>query len=219
MLLLKRIDTKRNQEVALIVSNREVKENLPYKVISYKTHVARDILTQVFHFDKTVISVDQIDYEVIKTKSNFEDRYCSGLGNILADINIKPRGGYISSITNNRYELIDVLLYSPYTKCYECAHVTYDHEESDCFMDISIYKNFVYKYENPGLKLRICTNNSSSYSHVSLNEESLLHMYGYNVNQQDGLSKSRRQQLLAEVIDLELMSRQCEPFSVNSYQV
>ena len=62
MLLLKRIDTKRNQEVALIVSNREVKENLPYKVINYKTHVARDILTQVFHFDKTVISVDQIDY-------------------------------------------------------------------------------------------------------------------------------------------------------------
>ncbi|MCC8074005.1 MAG: hypothetical protein LIO62_07770, partial [Clostridiales bacterium] len=90
---------------------------------------------------------------------------------------------------------------------------TFDKEKNMAFIDISIYKNFVKKYGNPGIciiseadfdKPVFDTNGKISYD--ELNAESILKIYGYAVNKNDNLSSSKRQELLAEIIDLDIMS-------------
>lgn len=66
----------------------------------------------------------------------------------------------------------------------------------------------IHPYGKPDLDLEMdSTQRSSGSSFDDLNSQSFLNSYGYNVNQTEGLSESYRQELLAEVIDLELMSQ------------
>lgn len=203
LLLMKPIDkgSKATNELAVIVGNekREIRSDI--QVIDYKAGETRRLLTDVFKRDKKEVDYSDRRYHVYyrKLKDSYADL-------ILDSVVIQSGGGYYSSIKNKRYKLVDVLMYSPYTQKYEIMHATYDSEEYMCFVDISIFQAFISKYGNPGIKIYPPKSNGL-YSDF-LNEESLLHAFGYTVNQKDNLSDSKRCAILAEVIDLELMQPQ-----------
>lgn len=119
-------------------------------------------------------------------------------------ITIKTDGGYSTSIKNRNSELIDLLLYSPYNDIYECVHATHNKEEDICYMDISIYRSFIKKFGNPGLWLDFPMATSARIG--ELNEESILRGYGYSVAKNENLSSVERKELLAELVDLEILT-------------
>ena len=147
-----------------------------YTVISYKEYSSRLLLSKIFHEKCLKIEYenhlyDNILVSNIDTTSPYE-------------IEIKKNGG-ISMIDN--CELIDILLYSPYTKAYEIARASYNRKNRSFYMDKSIYKNFLKKYGDPG----IIVYNLSLIDNSTINmwrEESPLYSYGYSVNQKDNIN-------------------------------
>lgn len=203
LLLMKPIDKKHRatDELALIIGNKEQIVRSDVMILDYKNDKTRQVLTDVFRHHKKVISYAGVKYRVYYKKTQ-------ALHNnlVINKITIQSGGGYYSSLKSSQYQLIDVLMYSPYTQKYEVVHATYDSTESMSYIDISIFRDFVSNYGNPGIELRPY-NPNGRYS-GEWNEESLLHAYGYTVSQQDNLSDRERCAILAEVIDLELMKPQ-----------
>ena len=119
-------------------------------------------------------------------------------------ITIKTDGGYSTSIKNKNSELINLLLYSPYNDIYECVHATYNKEEDICYMDVSIYRQFIKEFGNPNLRLDFSTATGGRIG--ELNEESILKGYGYSVAEKDNLSNIEREELLMELVDLEILT-------------
>ncbi|MDO5151663.1 MAG: hypothetical protein Q4D76_20125 [Oscillospiraceae bacterium] len=203
LLLMKRLnkERKKTNAIAVIISNEEREICPDVQIIDYKGNEARQLLTDIFKRDKKDVVYSNNTYHVyyMKTKDSYADIVPDG-------IVIQSGGGYHRSIKNKQYELIHVLMYSPYTQKYELICATYDKMEYICFIDISIFRSFISKYGNPGIEIYPPTYNTGRSDF--LNEESLLHIFGYNVNQKDNLSDNTRCSILAEIIDLELMQPQ-----------
>lgn len=119
---------------------------------------------------------------------------------------IKSGGGYSRSKVNNNFELIDMLLYSPWTKRYELIRATYDKLEEICFVDITKYRAYVQEYGNPGLLPEFESSGKRRIGWDDLNTESVLKGYGYSVSKSDNLTANERQSLLAEIVDLEILT-------------
>jgi len=100
--------------------------------------------------------------------------------------------------------LVDILLYSPFTNCFEIAHATHDPVLGLYYMDAIIFREFISKYGNPGIK--VAAHNCGYSDCFAMKEESFLYAYGYSVAQSAGLSEYSRQELLTEVMDLGYMS-------------
>lgn len=101
---------------------------------------------------------------------------------------------------------MDVLLYSPFSDCYELVKATFDKDNYEYFVDISIYKNFVHKFGNPGFFL-LTGYCDYTGDNINLREEFILHAFGYSVSRADNPSQTERQNLLSEVIDLQFMKQ------------
>lgn len=167
-----------------------------YTVISYKEYSSRLLLSKIFH-EKCL----KIEYE----KHLYDNILVSNIDTTSPyEIEIKKNGG-ISMIDN--CELIDILLYSPYTKAYEIARASYNRKNRSFYIDKSIYKNFLKKYGDPG----IIVYNLSLIDNSTINmwrEESPLYSYGYSVNQKDNLSDSMRHMILKNIVDSKKLSKE-----------
>ena len=122
-------------------------------------------------------------------------------------LEIRPDGGYISSIVNARRELADTLLYSLQTNRYEIIRTTYDKFTGICSVDIGLFRSYVKQYGRPGFFPdfpRASTWEARNFS--ELNSESILKGYGYSVSRAAGMSVLERRELLAEIVDLELLT-------------
>lgn len=116
-------------------------------------------------------------------------------------ITIKDDGGYPSSVKNRFFELTDLLFYSPFSQRYEIVKATHDKLEGYYFIDVGIYRRFLTDHGKPPVQLM-----QGCCSFEKLNEESLLKIYGYSVAQKDNLSSNDRQAILAEVVDIQLLT-------------
>lgn len=137
----------------------------------------------------------------------FENKHNGGLAKkILAEnIMIKSGGGYASTIKNRQKELVELLLYSPFTGRYEICNATYDKVEDYCYIDIGIFREFIKEFGNPGLFIGF----SHKKNGISdLNEESILRGYGYSVAKSSMMSRKQRQELLCELVDLDILTVQ-----------
>ena len=114
-------------------------------------------------------------------------------------------GGYNESITDDGLELADVLFYSPKTKRYELCRATFDTKFDECFVDASLFRQFVYRYGNPGILVRI-VHDDSQWESATLREESLLHVLGYTVSRGSSLTEDERHEILAFAIDVGILS-------------
>lgn len=183
-----------------IVHNQE-ENDISRDILHYSDYVSRAILTSLFYKKETVTLNDK-SYVISKICTE-DEILINDFNFLLKDIKLKKGGGYANY---NRDEVVDVLLFSPRTQIFEIIRASYNKKEDDYYMDIKIFRKFINSYGNPGLPILFSSSNSSDFTFSYLKEESLLHAYGYNVNQSDSLSDSYRWKLLSEIIDLKLMT-------------
>lgn len=221
MILLKNAQHPR-QEKAIIISDNNSCDDNQICVMDYKTEATRDILTQIFHDKIGNIRLKDGDYHVYGAVEKGSDMDVQCPGRLLRDIVIKKAGGYTASTIDennerdHNFDIISVMMYSPYKKRYELTYATHDKEEDYYFMDASIYKAFVMDYGNPGIHLFVDSGISERVALSALSDESLLHIFGYNVGVSDGLTDAERQDILAFIIDIGMKtSRQITIFLEN----
>lgn len=186
--------------LALIVamSTRTLKDNII--VIDYRDKETRKLLTDIYKNNKEDVVYNGIQYNVFKHTDSRQ---------IISSLELKPLGGLASSIKGQKYpftlELVDILLYSPYSKMYEVCQATCIKASRKCYMDPNLYRRFVKTYGNPGIKLNITSR--GSYHIYGLSEESMLHELGYNVDKKNDMGQLERQELLKDIIDMDLMNQ------------
>lgn len=203
------------EQLDYVISNNKNRQSFPnVMVVHYSTILAREIITSIYRSSRK-IQLNGKEYEISRSYYPSDGRcVMRDLPNEIkpSEIRIKPGGGYYHVDNSNHDEIVDVLLFSPFTQRYELARATYNSIDGECFMDICIYRSFVKKYGNPGLSFFF---NGASYSGLSFDElrtESILHAYGYSVSESDGLTEKERRELLTEIVDLELLTI---PYIVN----
>ncbi len=135
------------------------------------------------------------------------DRYSNEYFEQLLPVKLKIQtgGGFYSSVRNKQYEIVDLLLYSPFAGRHEIIRATLDKESEYCFSDIRLYRQFVSQYGNPGIPLLFGSLDSNNGNDWNLRAESILKQFGYSVAKSDHLSAAKRQSILSEVIDLEIL--------------
>lgn len=183
----------------IIISNKE-KVDDSLNIYHYTSVVARNLLSDILYFGKRIISLNGKNYHVIlseNTNSIIENNY------ILQKINIRKNGGYEYGPSND--EIVDVLLYSPFTKRYEISKVSYDAEEDYYYMDISKLKSFIEEYGNPGILIKVYSDTKKD-EFDWLKKESILYELGYTTSKKDNLSDGKRQGIIAFVLDNGLMT-------------
>lgn len=170
-------------------------------VIHYSSAIGRELLTAAYvPSRKKCGELDGMHYRIDSVFLN--EKIPETL--IPSYITIEPNGGYSTSLTSENFEIVDLLLYSPYKDIYECVHATHDKEDDICYMDISIYRRFIKNFGNPGLWVDFPKAANARIG--ELNEESILKGYGYSVAKNDHLSSSERKELLAELVDLNILT-------------
>lgn len=122
-------------------------------------------------------------------------------------LNIRPGGGYFRSVGNARSEIVDTLLYSLRSNRYEILRSTLDKTIGECYVDIDLFRDYVKKNGRSAIAPDFGYRSSfSSKNFDDLKPESVLKGYGYSVSKTDGISLSQRRELLAEIVDLEILS-------------
>ena len=170
-------------------------------ILHYSDRLSRSILTAILYGKN---DLDFNDEKYVIAKTCFDDESAiKDFSFLLKDIKLKKGGGYAKY---NNDEVVDVLLYSPYTQILEIIRASYNKEEDKYYMDIGIFRKFIYEYGNPELPVLFSSSYNNEFRFSFLKEESLLRAYGYSVSQKDNLSDSHRRRLLSEVIDLNLMT-------------
>lgn len=205
LLFLMRIDCPQShrKDMYLIIGNRNRKIYDYFQVIDYKCESARQLLTDIFRDYNKEITYDGIKYRLIHKQSS----QAYGMSGIVSSVTIKKGGGYAGDIFGDNYKVVDILLYSPFTKKYEIAHATYNASTKINYMDISLYKDFYRKFGNPEIDIEVEDNKPhSENNYKNLREESIIHAFGYSVSSKENLSTTVRQNILADVMDLELIS-------------
>lgn len=198
-----------NEQIDCVITNSKEPQMIQGVIVAhYSSLLARELLTSVYKSSRT-IKLNEKTYKVVRPYYPSNSRG----GKQIFPMELKPSemriqagGGYAFSIKNNRSEIVDVLLFSPFTHRYEMARATLDHAIGECFMDIGIFRSFVKEYGNPGLQLSFDESSSFGLSFDELRAESILHAYGYTVSESDALTENERRELLAEIVDLELLT-------------
>ena len=180
----------------------EPKNNLIY----YSTLQAREVMSAAFRPEREgrgkYANKEFEVSEIIYKNQAGEVPYTT----LAKEILIRSGGGKNTSIISNNYKVIDLLLYSPKTERYEIIKATHDAANRTCFIDLAIFKVFVKHFGNPGLPYRIGDGAGGNPEDATLNPESVLKGFGYSVAQHVGLSDKQRQDILADVVDLGILS-------------
>lgn len=195
--------------VDCVITNNPKKQIAHDVIIThYLSLSAREIITSVYH-SPCDVEFNGEKYKVIK---HYYPLDSTGRKQVFppelmpSDIQIKAGGGYYNSIMSNHDEIVDILMYSLATRRYEVVRATYNQLEGKCYMDIGIFRSYVQKYGRPQIQLLPGASISYGTSFEELKAESMLHVYGYSVSKSDGLTEAERHELLAEIVDLELLS-------------
>lgn len=188
-----------------VIVNDEEEEDFKNNVFHYKSKEGLELLSAAFAKQRNKEgTIRGKKYEVKKVDNNKEnDKEYKCLTSLL----IKPNGGYYYKLKNEHFEkVIDVLLYSLAENRYEIIHATYDKKQDICYTDIGLFKRYINKYGKPDLDYSDSFNKKKVYDQDELNDESILMGFGYNVSAKDDYSSKQRQEILAEVVDLELLT-------------
>jgi hypothetical protein len=194
---------KTMQEERFIIGKRTAKVNESVYLCDYHSQEVRLLLTQIFKSGHSIVKYYGTYYSV---------KEYTPMDRIIRTIEIGENGGLLASIRDDTYppekELVDVLLFSPFTQCYEIQHATRYIKSNECYISAGLYRDFVKKYGNPGLKIVCLKERSEHFNGSLLNEESLLHEFGYSVSKNSGMDAKERQLLLSDIIDMNIMKQE-----------
>ncbi|MDO4416013.1 MAG: hypothetical protein Q4C20_13140 [Erysipelotrichaceae bacterium] len=186
-----------------IVSKKDSASSVDHKLY-YEDEFARELLTAAYVSSRGKTGYYNNERFLVTDVVSAEENGMSLI--ILEEVNIKADGGYASSVINNWQEVVNVLLYSPFSKRLEIIRATLDKEKQNCYIDMFLFRKYVESYGNPGIPYTFTYNNSSYREFDELNAESVLKSMGYNVGKKDNLSAFKRQALLKDILDLEIMT-------------
>ena len=193
--------TKANRLITIV--SEKTDRNHDQDIFHYSDWFARQLIFSVYK-EKKIVNISGEIYSILKVL-RLDWKNESFLDQLKIDtIVLRAGGGLYSGIHQCGTELVDILLYSPFTDCFEIAHATYDTENEIYYMDSKVFRSFVKKYGNPGIKIAAYEGGFRDFT--TMLEESILHAYGYVVGVTNGVSERIRRELLGEVIDLGIMS-------------
>lgn len=192
-----------------IIVNDKKDENREANVFHYSSDEALETLSAAFakqRNKKGVVIGQEYDVKLIVYQSKRTTNLPEKL--LPTDLTIQSGGGLYNKSREGHLEIVNMLVYSPFSQRYELMKATYDKCDEYCYVDISIYRGFVKKYGKPDLFLCFerYSDGGDGRNFDELNFESILKVFGYNVNKTDNLSSQQRQRILAEVIDLEILT-------------
>ena len=171
-------------------------------VFHYSDLFIRQLLCEIYKRNSAICISNEM-FDILKIISLDGDHY-RPLDHLKIDkIILRSGGGLYNGLRQSGIELVDILLYSPFTDCLEVSHASFDIKNAVYYMDSKVFRNFIMKYGNPGVKIAAYQSTARDFS--TMQEESILHAYGYVVGN-NGLPDKKRQELLGEVIDLGIMS-------------
>lgn len=192
-----------NEPRDVIIVGDEKDQNAEKDVFFYASEEARVLLSAIWikkkylrdvYKNRKIIIRQLIEAEYVKGR--LPDMICSKRVNILSEsknhILATKQATLLYSPFNNRYEVIMAVV-----------------KKSKTYVEASIFREFVKKYGNPGVELSFVdsvTDWESDYPYACLKNESILKGYGYSVGLLDHKSTELRQELLAEMIDLEIVT-------------
>ena len=198
-----------HEQIDCVITNNKEPQIIQRVIVThYSSILARELLTSVYRSSRTIKHNEKV-YKVVRPyypSNSRGEKQVFPLELKPSEMTIKAGGGYSTSIKNNHDEIVDVLLFSPFTQRYELARATHNRINDECFMDIGIFRSFVKEYGNPGLQLSFDKSTSFGLSFDELRAESILRTYGYSVSESDALTEAERRALLAEIVDLELLT-------------
>ena len=194
-----------DQMQELIITNREPASD-GCEIFNYKSFEGRELLSAAFaEAREKTGALYGSKFEVVDIV--FTQDHARNLPQYMVPVllTIKADGGYISSIQNRNYELVDLLVYSPLSQRYELMCGTYDKEQRCCYTDIGIFRRFVREHGNPRASIEFFSAVSSKTNYFDLRSESVLMGYGYSVSEANKLSDRERREILAEIVDLGIL--------------
>lgn len=200
------------QEKQIYIVDGNSKEEPERGVYRYTSSVGKELLTAAFSaYRQGKGTWEGKKYEVVVfyDSSNesyggqriLREPYCICIG--------KDGGNYTSTFNDHDCVLADILLYSPITQRYEILKSTYNKRRNLYYTDIHHFREFVHtfgKLEDLDIDFDYDEKKTQGRDWNGLNTQSILNAYGYNVNQQDNLTSAERQELLAEIVDLNILS-------------
>ena len=201
------ICTKTHDQVQEYVVTDQEPTSVDCGIFNYKSFEGRELLSAAFAEERKKTGILHGDkFKVIGVV--FAQDHARDLPEHMLPVllTIKADGGYISSIRNRNYELVDLLVYSPLSQRYELMRGTYDKEEGFCYTDIGIFRRYVREHGNPRASVEFSSAASRKSNHFDLRSESVLMGYGYNVSEANKLSERERREMLAEIVDLGILT-------------
>ncbi len=198
---LKQMDGIEHRSVTVVCSRLDQNYN---KGFYHYTHpIARQLLLEWSRQSKSVQFESSI-YRILRF--SYIDNGKTVLNNHIGidRIVLRAGGGLYNGPLKRNTELVDILLFSPFTNCLEVAHASYDPAKKEYYMDAKVFRRFIHQYGNPGIP--VLAYGSRHRNSDTMREESFLHAYGYTVAQDACLSDADRHLILSEVLDLGYMS-------------
>lgn len=164
------------------------------RVIHYTSDIALQILTALYFHDDKVVIEDKTFYIA-------EGSYARGKGQIILSpndsvvVSERSGGGYYS--TDENIVSVDALVFCGKTRRLEVLQMSHDTRTGEYFVDKGILKQFYSKYGVPLLSY----GKKESSGFQKLNDESYLHMLGYNVNGRENLEQQKRHEILGNAME------------------
>lgn len=189
--------------VIVLDKNNIGEENGAVK-LHYSSEKARELLAAAFEPQKEKCGIwNDNHFKVVRTCP--ESYYMLSVFEMVnTSILLKEGGGYQYLIKNRSERLVDVMLFSPFTKRYEICPATLNTKNREVYMDPARFRRYINEYGNPGIERFVRayeeSNNYSDWNDMA--KESFLRSYGYSVAENIGLSACERQEILSEIIDL-----------------
>ena len=198
LLKLKNISTG---EISFITITKDTVS--PFEtVFSYNEKEIRKILSVLKgKIECRTVEVGNNKFEIIESFSNQQKDYLNDL--MIDRIFIGQNGGLYNS--KNDSVIVHLLVFSSVTKNYELLKATYDAEYKIYYTDSTFFRAFLKKYGKPDIPIAIHKIGQRDDKFL-LNDESILSIFGYNVNAKNALSETHRHKILSEIMDYRFAS-------------
>lgn len=192
-----------------VIVNDSKEENREVNAFHYSSNEALELLSAAFakqRNQKGILLGQEYDVKLIVYKAEKTSALPEKF--LPTYLTIQSGGGLYDKSRAGHLEVVDMLVYSPFSQRYELIKATYDKCDEYCYMDISVYRRFVKDHGKPDLQLDFerYYGDRCFKDFDELKNQSILKVFGYSVKKGDNLSPQHRQRILAEIIDLELLT-------------
>ena len=207
---LMKVELLSNEEERTIIIVADDKEQDSKNGIYWVNRALSQSILHALDEKREEFEFDKVDYLIISTRSTAAyDEFCSRRYHFL-NAEEKPQVIYVykqKSYTNDLdLEPVTALFYYPGSAGPAEMTVFYSTSTDEYFVNQEVYNLFRKKHGLPFVALKMAKGEKFP-TNPDMAEESILHMYGYNVSSSEGMTESERQNILARLVDYGIASK------------